>query len=155
MKVLCALGLRNGPALLERATSALSAGHEWILLHVIDSGPRHGMEAYLRGNLLGPPEASSGILALQENAAAQATLREAMEAARRLGLTVRGEILRGRPEQLIVQAAHNAGAHLVVIAASEGAAGRPQIGPASVGRVARFVLDHAPCDVLLLRGSTD
>jgi nucleotide-binding universal stress UspA family protein len=30
--------------------------------------------------------------------------------------------------------------------------GRPATGPPAVGRTARFVLDHAPCPVLLLRG---
>jgi len=29
--------------------------------------------------------------------------------------------------------------------------GGPTLGPKSVGHVARFVLDHAPCPVLLLR----
>ena len=38
------------------------------------------------------------------------------------------------------------------IRASEGSAGHPRLGPASVGHTARFVIDHAPCDVLLLRG---
>ncbi len=28
----------------------------------------------------------------------------------------------------------------------------PSLGPKSVGHVARFVLDHAPCPVLLIRG---
>jgi nucleotide-binding universal stress UspA family protein len=40
---------------------------------------------------------------------------------------------------------------LIAIQASQGTQGRPHIGPESVGHIARFVLDHAPCDVLLLR----
>jgi nucleotide-binding universal stress UspA family protein len=60
---------------------------------------------------------------------------------------------RGRPEQVIVLVAQERRCDLVAIQASEGAAGRPRLGPSSVGHTARFVLDHAPCDALLLRTS--
>jgi nucleotide-binding universal stress UspA family protein len=154
MKILCAIGLRNGPELIRRA-AAISAGqHEWFLLHVVDTGPRQGLEAYLRG-LPGrgqDVERRAGIASGREDAAAQATLSEALRAAQDLNLNATGEIQRGQPEQVIVAAAAQAGAGLIVIMANEGAAGRPHAGPASVGHVARFVLDHAPCDVLLLRG---
>jgi nucleotide-binding universal stress UspA family protein len=62
-------------------------------------------------------------------------------------------VVRGKPEQVIVQVAQEQRCGLIAIQASEGAAGRPQLGPRSVGHTARFVLDHAPCDVLLLRAS--
>jgi nucleotide-binding universal stress UspA family protein len=52
---------------------------------------------------------------------------------------------------VVVAAAGRLGCRLVVLRASQGAAGVPRIGPASVGHTARFVLDHAPCDVLLVR----
>ena len=40
---------------------------------------------------------------------------------------------------------------VIVIGAREGYGDPTQIGPRSVGHVARFVLDHAPCPVLLVR----
>ncbi len=122
---------------------------------VIDTGPRQGLEAYLRGSLPGrggDVERRTGAATGREDAAAEAALRESLQAAQELGLSAQGEVRRGRPEQVIVAAAGQAGAGLIVIMASEGAAGRPHVGPASVGHVARFVLDHALCDVLLLRG---
>lgn len=47
--------------------------------------------------------------------------------------------------------ADTAAVALICISAREGSEGHPHIGPASVGHTARFVLDNAPCDVLLLR----
>ncbi|MFN8474839.1 MAG: universal stress protein [Anaerolineae bacterium] len=58
---------------------------------------------------------------------------------------------RGKPEQVIVRVAQEGGVALIAIRAREGTAGHPRLGPASVGHTTRFVLDHAPCDVLLLR----
>jgi hypothetical protein len=40
---------------------------------------------------------------------------------------------------------------LIVIFARELPQAHPGVGPASVGHTARFVLDHAPADILLLR----
>jgi nucleotide-binding universal stress UspA family protein len=57
----------------------------------------------------------------------------------------------GKPEQVIVKMAQTWTCQLIAIQSSQGTQGRPQIGPESVGHIARFVLDHAPCDVLLLR----
>lgn len=156
MKIVCALGLQNGPELLRRAAAATGGEREWILLHVIDTGPRHGLEAYLRGGLPGRAhdvERHTAAAAGSETAAAEAVVQEALQAGRTLGLSARGEVRTGPPEQVIVAIAGETGANLLVIMASEGTAGRPQFGPASVGHVARFVLDHAPCDVLLLRGA--
>ena len=57
----------------------------------------------------------------------------------------------GRPEREIVQAALEWRADVIVICSRSEPEGAPPLGPKSVGHVARFVLDHAPCPVLLLR----
>ena len=57
----------------------------------------------------------------------------------------------GRPEQEIIQCSSEWQADLIVICPRTPAFGEPVLGPKSVGHVARFVLDHAPCPVLLLR----
>jgi nucleotide-binding universal stress UspA family protein len=63
-------------------------------------------------------------------------------------------ILRGRPEQEIVRCSASAPTDLIVIGNRRIRAPHEPPhppGPKSVGHVARFVLDHAPCPVLLLR----
>ena len=86
-----------------------------------------------------------------ERTTGAAILAESRAEAERAGFSVETDIRKGRPEQLIVQAAGERDCRLIVIRAEEGSQGRPQIGPESVGHSARFVLDHAPCDVLLVR----
>lgn len=73
------------------------------------------------------------------------------------GLTARllggTEMLRrtGRPEREIVQTSLEWRADVVIICSRTDYEGVPHMGPKSVGHVARFVLDHAPCPVLLVR----
>jgi len=57
----------------------------------------------------------------------------------------------GRPEREIVNGAAEWRADLLVICPRAQYRGAPSLGPKSVGHVARFVLDHAPCPVLLVR----
>ena len=57
----------------------------------------------------------------------------------------------GRPEREIVNVAAEWQADLVILCPLAQYGGKPTIGPKSVGHVARLVLDHAPCPVLLLR----
>jgi nucleotide-binding universal stress UspA family protein len=57
----------------------------------------------------------------------------------------------GRPEREIIQCAAEWHADVIVICSRSPAFGGPSLGPKSVGHVARFVLDHAPCPVLLVR----
>jgi nucleotide-binding universal stress UspA family protein len=57
----------------------------------------------------------------------------------------------GRPELEIANAAAEWKADVIVISAHAEYGEPPHIGPRSVGHVARFVLDHAPCPVLLVR----
>jgi len=57
----------------------------------------------------------------------------------------------GRPEREIANLAAEWQADLVIICPRGEYGGKPTIGPKSIGHVARFVLDHAPCPVLLVR----
>jgi nucleotide-binding universal stress UspA family protein len=57
----------------------------------------------------------------------------------------------GLPELEIVNAAAEWRADVILICPRAEYGEPPHIGPRSVGHVARFVLDHAPCPVLLLR----
>ena len=66
-------------------------------------------------------------------------------AAQRLGRPADRELRSGRPEHAVVAAC--AGADLLVLA-RDGDRSRP--GPRSLGHATRFVVDHAPCGVLLV-----
>jgi len=57
----------------------------------------------------------------------------------------------GRAEQVIVAVAQEVNAELVTIRARERLEGHSLNDPASVGQTARFVVDPARCDVLLVR----
>ena len=78
-------------------------------------------------------------------------LKEAIEEAGRLGVAVSERLERGNPEHLIVEIAGETNAALVVLCARESPQGHPRVGPPSVGHTARFVVDHSPTHVLLLR----
>jgi len=158
MQILCAIGQQDGPQIIQDLAEMLGVQHELFILHVLDTGPRLGLEGFLQGarpeqrrRALSPVQAQS--LDAAEQSAGQATLDETVRAAQAAGFTASAELQRGRPEQVIVQTAQTRHVRLIAIRASEGSQGHPQIGPASVGHVARFVLDHAPCHVLFLRGT--
>lgn len=163
MKVLCAIGIQGGAEVVHRLLQRVGMEHELCLLHVIDTGPRHTLDEFLHGpgplRRPRPPPPPPGRpqpldpVDRAEAEAGAAALEEARREAEGAGARISTQVERGRPEQVIVQVAQEQRCDLIAIQASEGAAGRPRLGPKSVGHTARFVLDHAPCDVLLLRTS--
>jgi nucleotide-binding universal stress UspA family protein len=78
-------------------------------------------------------------------------LAEAEAVARDAGAPATTRLERGKPEQVMVALAREAAARLIVIRARDWVERHPVLGPSSVGHTARFVLDHAPCEVLLVR----
>ena len=150
MRVLVCLDGTNGEQ-VSKATEMLSANEPLTLgiLYVIDTGPRkdieHTRERFLRRP--GPPRSREDEMEQAELAAAQDVLNEGLrylpdaETFQRLG----------RPEREIVNVAAEWQADLVIMCPRGEYGGKPAIGPKSVGHVARFVLDHAPCPVLLVR----
>lgn len=134
------------------ALDTLGAG--LLLVHVVDLGPRHELE-HLPGPLLhrgphGGPERTRAMDAA-ESAAGQHVLAEALAVAQAGGLTAQTRLERGKPEQVIVALARETAADRIAIRARQTPEHHPSLGPGSVGHTARFVLDHAPCDVLLVR----
>lgn len=151
MRVLCCLDGSN----IEQITKALSAlvnANERIigLLYVTDSGP-HGEMERKREGLLRPRHPSGPLIERVQQAEAAAAQDILQEGLRYLpgAETLHRE---GRPEREIVQCASDWNADLVVICPRTLGFDGPTLGPKSVGHVARFVLDHAPCPVLLVRG---
>src|SRR5271165_2149154 len=150
MRVLCCLDGTNGEQ-VSKATAILSESQPitFGILYVIDTGPRkdieHTRERFLRRP--GPPPLREHEMGEAEKDSAEEILNEGLrflpgaEAIQR----------QGRPEREIVNTAAEWRADLAIICPRAEYGNKPTIGPKSVGHVARFVLDHAPCPVLLVR----
>jgi nucleotide-binding universal stress UspA family protein len=109
------------------------------LLHVVDTGSVAAIDGAHAG-LLGRSAGAGGAEML---ARTQAALLDA--AAARLGRPAQRVAGRGRVEREVVAACADAD---LLILARDG--DRTRLGPKSLGRATRFVLDHAPCRVLLV-----
>ncbi len=151
MRVLCCLDGSNIEQISKALAALVNPNDRTIgLLYVTDSGP-HGEIERKREGLLRPRHPSGPLserIQRAETAAAQDILQEGLH------YLPGAEMLHreGRPEREIVQCASEWNADLVVICPRSPGFESPPPGPRSVGHVARFVLDHAPCPVLLVRG---
>ena len=122
------------------AALARAPAEEVTLLHVTDAGAVDAAQGAFSA-LLGRGGAGPG---RQLEAMTEAAATEVLEAAAaRLARPAGQQRRRGRPEREVVQAAR--GAALLVLG-RQGA----EAGPRSLGKAARFVVDHAPCPVLLV-----
>lgn len=132
-------------ATVAEAAAFVPADAEVTLLHVahgdvetLAEGARHG----LLGRRRPPPPGPDAPLRAISEEAAQALLAEARE---RFGRQAATERRRGRVEREVVAAAQ--GMDLLVLARD---GDHSRLGPHSLGPPARFVVDHAPCRVLLV-----
>lgn len=154
MRILCCLDGTNIEQISRAVNVLLSTEARTMgVLYVTDTGPEKQMER--QRERLWRPTPSPPARRTQVQQAEEAAARDILEEGRRaLG---EAEMLRrtGRPEREIVQAAEEWRADMLVICSRALQARGPLAGPKSVGHVARFVLDHAPCPVLLLRRFPD
>lgn len=111
------------------------------LVHVIDPDTIEAIGGARAGLLGRGLTGDAGTLAALTDG--QTRLLDAAED--RLGRTARRDPRHGRPEREVVAAC--AGADLVVLARD---GDRSRLGPRSIGPHTRFVVDHAPCQVLLV-----
>jgi nucleotide-binding universal stress UspA family protein len=152
MRILVGVAERGGPELLGELDRLLSLrGSELVLAHVIDTGAR-GEVKLARGHLLPRPLPPHRLRAIgeAERQAADATLKEAAEAARALGAGAETVAAEGEPGRVVARMAEERACALVVVGARVNRRDEPP-GPHSVGHTARFVLDHSPRPVLLMR----
>lgn len=155
--LMCLSGL-DPVAFIDRAAPHIPGDRPLVLLYVVDTRPIEQL-GYLRQRLFAPfggsAERDEQLTATDERIG-EDVLNEALARCAGLGYdpqAITPVIRHGHPEHEIVATAQqqelNIG--LVVIGANYKGGPNALSGPASVGPVARFVVDHSPCDVLLLR----
>jgi nucleotide-binding universal stress UspA family protein len=138
--------------LLSAAVPLLTETVVWVPTHVVDARARRDL-GFLRGGITGAGPLSRSQQQAIDAATAEHTraILDAAEASLRgVGLQLEPPQVRvGEPGREICAVAAAIGARVVVLFASR----RPRAisGPGSIGHTARFVLDHAPCAVLLVR----
>lgn len=129
---------------VDAASTLAPVNSEFTLLHVSDGGPAealHGAFGGLLGRGGGGHDPGIAVEGLTGPAA-----RELVEAAQqRLGQPAELVVRAGDVEREVVAACADAD---LLVCARDGAHDR--LGPRSLGRWTRFVVDHAPCAVLLV-----
>ncbi|AGZ46625.1 universal stress protein [Actinoplanes friuliensis] len=136
MKVLVWVEEGTWPACVD---AARDLSDDITLLHVVDEATVAAMSGPV--GLLG----RSGGGGDPEFLLAEAERTLIDEAVARLGREVPREVRRGRPEREVVAAC--ADVDLLVLARN---GDRSRLGPRSLAHHTRFVVDHAPCQVLLV-----
>jgi nucleotide-binding universal stress UspA family protein len=126
-------------ACVDQARELLPSDADVRLVHVT---PAEVEELASGGGMLGrhpapPPEHAVRVLAAEE---AHALLTAARE---RFARPARVESRRGHPERELLETCVDA--DLLIVARD----GELRLGPKSLGRQMRFVVDHAPCRVML------
>lgn len=153
MKVLIAIAGSEREGFFRRlvALSALERAEEVILAHVIDTKHRaeveFGRERFFTKHAM--PEERSADLMEAEEVRAQAGMRFAREALIVAGVResrLHNILLRGKPNEELRRLAEVERIDLIVVGGREG---KP--GPHSLGKTARFLIDHAPNAALLVR----
>jgi nucleotide-binding universal stress UspA family protein len=130
---------------LAAACSSIPAGAKLSLLHVTP-GDIDELPGAAVGGLLGRVHHRGGHPYEEAaDAAASELLAAAIEQLGRADISLLTR--HGRVEREVVSAAAEAGADLLVVARD---GDRSRLGPHSLGHATRFVVDHAPCSVLLV-----
>jgi len=150
MRVLCCLDGTNIVQLQQAIASFLQTDALTIgLLYITDAAPHEEMER--KRDLLLRPRRPSGPLSERLRQADSAATQDILQEGLRYfpgATTLQGA---GRPEREIVSTGVSWNADIIVLCPRSPNHTGPSLGPKSVGHVARFVLDHAPCPVLLIR----
>lgn len=154
MRVLIGVAEQEGAELLSELDRLLPLrGNELVLAHVIDTGVRGEMGLERARHLSRPmPRRRLQRVGEAEQEAAAEALDEVRTLVEGLGASASSEIGEGEPGRILSSLAAERSCELVVVASRLRRQDGPGPGPRSVGHTARFVLDHCPCPVLLIRG---
>ena len=149
MRILCCLDGANAEQMARTVGTLLKTEAQTMaVLYVTDTGPKMQIEQQNERHLRPPHPPLSRREQMWQ--AEEVTAQEILEEGSRS--LDDAEMLRrtGQPGREIVQVATEWKADVIVIYSRSSTRGGPPLGPKSVGHVARFVLDHAPCPVLLV-----
>ncbi len=139
---------------LESVRSTLAAETTWLITHVRDTRSLDEAERALGGLLGRGPGRRHARQHLRHvvEASEDEVRDEAARWLRRAGISAEMLVAEGRPEREIVRVAEERSVATIVLGGGRGLPGRyPGKGHFPLSPVARFVVDHARCDVLLLR----
>ena len=137
------IGVDGSDLAREAAMSArelLGPGHTWELVAAVS--PHEEPQSSVVGRL-DRPVLSDDVIDDQRREAQE----HALEIGRMLDLQGEVQVTTGEPGPVICQSAQELGADLIVV----GSHGRGSIGRVLLGSVSRYVLEHAPCPVLVHR----
>jgi nucleotide-binding universal stress UspA family protein len=153
VKVLIAVKGTESESFFQRllALGPLTVADEVMLAHVVDTESRSGVEAgrdrFMVRRTLGP--ARGGQIEIAEQEHARAVLHTALQILVAGGIPpsrIHQSVLRGKPNEAIWRLAEEQSFDLITVG---GRSGKP--GPHSLGKTARFLVDHAPVAALLVR----
>ena len=131
-------------ACVDAARDHSAADAEIVLLHVLDEEIAYAAHASFAG-LLGRSHRDRDPALLIDEQMTKAAHELLLQAEDRLGRPSTSEVRSGRVEREVVEAAQ--GADLLIVARD---GDRSRLGPKSLGRQSRFIVDHAPCPVLVI-----
>jgi nucleotide-binding universal stress UspA family protein len=153
MKMMIAVKGSEEESFFRRATELTSLAEAQVILlaHVIDLTPRsdleHGRDRFLGRRPINPKRSEE--LQQVEDEHAKAVLQFARQALVSLGVPeihIQEITVRGNPKDELHRLAREQQMSLVIVHGQTG-----KIGPHSVGKTARFLIDHCPQAAILVR----
>jgi nucleotide-binding universal stress UspA family protein len=150
MRVIVAVDERADETPLERVPALLNVRDaEVVIVHVLDPGGREEWEHAAGRHLLRPgcPHHGEERMHAADRARGERVLAAAEKAAADWGAArVETRLLEGSPKHTIYDLLRAEGADVLVVFVH----GR-EVGPKSIHKEARFLVDHAPCPVLIVK----
>jgi nucleotide-binding universal stress UspA family protein len=144
MKIIAWLTDGTWEACVDATAEIASPDDEVVLLRVTDPAVTEGLHGAYAG-LVGRGRRVQDPGDAVESASRAADEELFAAAERRLGRSAKAVTRRGRVEREVIAAIGEAS---LIVVARDG--DRSRVGPRSLGRATRFVVDHAPCTVLLI-----
>lgn len=150
MRVLVLIDGVHGKELIASLTSLVTLEKAEVLLAFVRApGSRSGLGLMRPWPGAHLPAQREHEMTEAEVAAAADALADADEAARAAGASAETVQIAGNPGRAVCEMAAKRKVDLVVVRA--GGRDRPPFGPASLGPTARYITDHCPVPVLLIR----
>ncbi len=151
MKVAVALDARWEMTQLARVPQIVTVREAEVLaVHVLDPGGREEWEHAARRHLLrsGPPRKGQERMHAVDHSEGERLLARAATAMAGWGAArVQTRLLEGRPKHEIHTLLENDKVDVLVVFVHG-----QDAGPTSIGTEARFLIDHAPCAVVVVKG---